>query len=164
MELQALLQIVDQQEAALRFLAFNSQVAWELGTLLHQKIVEANIPIVVAIRAINGKTLFQYSSDGANFGSQAWLDRKFRTVQHFERSTLHQKLFLQSRGATLAERGLDIAKFVAAGGGFPIRLLDSTLVGVLLVSGLKDTEDHAFIIESLSQYLDVKNVPAYPIN
>ena len=164
MELQTLIDIVDRQEEMLRFTKFNSAVAWELGNAFYEKMVEEDLPIAVSIRAINGKTLFHYASDQANYGSQAWLDRKFNTIQHFETSTLRYKLFLQYRQATLIERGLDPAKFVSAGGGFPVRTEDSMLVGAVIVSGLKDTEDHAVIIDVLSKYLHVQNVPTYPIS
>lgn len=164
MELKKRIEIVDRQEELLRLKTFNSSVAWELGNLFYEKIVNETLPIAVSIRSINGKTLFHYSSDKANYGSQGWLDRKFNTVRHFETSTLRYALFLRSRGATLLERGLDPSKFVSGGGGFPIRTIDSTLVGAVLVSGMKDTEDHAIIIKVLSQYLDVINVPAYPIS
>jgi len=164
MELQELIALVDRQEELLRLKTFNSSVAWELGNLFHEKIVKEDLPIAVSIRTISGKILFHYSSDTANFDSQGWLDRKFNTVQRFETSTLRYALFLRSRGATLLERGLDPAKFVSGGGGFPIRTIDSMLVGAILVSGLKDTEDHAVIVKVLERYLNVGHLPAYPIS
>ncbi len=77
-ELQELIDLVDRQEKMLRFTKFNSAVAWELGNAFYEKMMSENLPIAVSIRAINGKTLFHYASDQSNYGSQAWLDRKFK--------------------------------------------------------------------------------------
>ncbi len=97
MELQELIALVDRQEELLRLKTFNSSIAWKLGNLFHEKIVKEDLPIAVSIRSINGKTLFHYSSDKANYGSQGWLDRKFNTVRHFETSTLRYALFPKPR-------------------------------------------------------------------
>ena len=163
-DLQTLIDIVERQEKLLRFDRFDSSVAWELGNLFYGRIVKEDLRVAVSIRSINGKTFFHYGGDKTNYGSQAWLDRKFNTVRHFETSTLRYALFLRSRGATLLDRGLDPAKFVSGGGGFPIRTIDSILVGAVLVSGLRDTEDHAIIIDVLSRYLGLEEIPSYPIS
>ncbi len=164
MELKERIALVEKQEQMLQFTSFSNEEAWKLGKLFVSYILDQKMPVAVCIKTLNGKTLFQFTNEGANFGSQSWIDRKFRTVQEFETSTLGYALYIKSRGATLVDRGLDPTKYVACGGGFPIVVKDAGLVGAAIISGLTDVEDHAVLIHCLSEYLGVSGVPDYPIN
>ncbi|MBR5288166.1 MAG: hypothetical protein IKU34_06185 [Clostridia bacterium] len=42
---------------------------------------------------------------------------------------------------------------------FPIRLKTGELVAVLVVSNLPHLEDHAFLVDALSEYLSADGVP-----
>jgi uncharacterized protein (UPF0303 family) len=162
MDLQEQIALVESQEALLQFDHFSNQDAWELGKVFVQEALGKEIPIAICIKTLSGKTLFHYTAEGSNRGSQDWIERKFNTVQHFETSTLGYSLFLKQRGATLSERGLDPTKFVACGGGFPIVVRSAGLVGAAMVSGLTDLEDHDVLVRCISKYLGVESVPNYP--
>lgn len=163
MELAERIALLQAQEDALHFESFTAEDAWELGKLFVADAMDRDLPIAIAIRTMSGKTLFQYACEGTGYGAQAWLDRKFRTVQHFEMSTLRYAHFLKKRQATLAERGLDPTQFVACGGGFPIFVDTVGVVGAVMVSGLTDVEDHDVLVRCISRYLDVDEVPQFPI-
>ena len=138
MEVTEKIALLVAQEEALHFESFTAEDAWELGKLFVADAMDRDLSIAISIRTMSGKTLFQYACEGTGYGAQAWLDRKFRTVQHFEMSTLRYAQFLKTRGATLAERGLDPTKFVACGGGFPIFVDGVGVVAAAMVSGLTD--------------------------
>ncbi|WP_321301649.1 heme-degrading domain-containing protein [uncultured Sphaerochaeta sp.] len=162
MELSQQIALVESQEELLQFDHFSSRDAWELGKIFAEEALGKEIPIAICIRTMSGKTLFHFTAEGSNRGSQDWIDRKFNTVQHFETSTLAYSLFLKKRGKTLSERGLDPTRFVDCGGGFPIVVRLAGLVGAVMVSGLTDLEDHDVLVRCISRYLGVENVPHYP--
>ncbi|MGE4583230.1 MAG: heme-degrading domain-containing protein [Sphaerochaeta sp.] len=163
MELEERYAIVSAQEELLKFETFTHEDAWELGKIFVAEAMDKDLKIAISIRLLSGKTLFHYAAEGTGLGNETWIDRKFRTVQHFEMSTLRYALSLKKRGATLADRGLDPTKFVACGGGFPIVVEGVGCIGAAMVSGLTDVEDHDVLITCLSKYLDVESVPRYPV-
>lgn len=163
MELEERMAIVVAQEELLKFETFTCEDAWELGKVFVADAMDNDLKIAIAIKSLSGKTLFHYALEGTNFGNDGWIDRKFRTVQYFEMSTLRYSLFLKKRGATLSERGLDPTQFVACGGGFPIFVEGVGCVAAAMVSGLRDVEDHEVLIRCISKYLSVEDVPRYPI-
>lgn len=162
MDLAERIALLERQEELLQFDHFSHEDAWELGKLFAEEAISKQIPIAICIRTLSGKTLFQYTAKGSNRGAQDWIERKFKTVQYFETSTLAYSLFLKRRKATLVERGLDPTQFVSCGGGFPIVVKNAGLVGAVMVSGLTDLEDHEILVNCLSRYLGVKHVPNYP--
>ena len=147
----------------MKFETFTAEDAWELGKIFVAEAMDQDIKIAISIRSMSGKRMFHYAAEGTNHGADAWLDRKFNTVQHFESSTLGYSLFLKRRGATLAERGLDPTQFVACGGGFPVFVDGIGVVAAVMVSGLTDVEDHDILVRCISRYLGVEDVPRYPI-
>ena len=163
MEVEERLAIVSAQEELLKFETFTHEDAWELGKIFVAEAMDKDLKIAISIKLMSGLTLFQYSAEGANLNNETWIDRKFRTVQNFEMSTLHYALWLKKRGTTLVERGLDPTKFVACGGGFPIYVEGVGTVGVAIVSGLTDVQDHDVLITCISKYLGEDDVPRYPV-
>lgn len=57
-----------------------------------------------------------------------------------------------SRG--LKERRLDENKYLCMGGGFPIRIKNSAVVGTICVSAFKHFEDHQVIVDTLEKYFN----------
>ena len=55
------------------------------------------------------------------------------------------------------DSGLDNELYAAHGGGFPITVSGSGMVGVALVSGLPQVEDHKMIIQGLTNFKQAKN-------
>lgn len=163
MDLDERVAIVSAQEELLKFETFTAEDAWELGKIFVAEAMDQDIKIAISIRSMSGKRMFHYAAEGTNHGADAWLDRKFKTVQHFESSTLAYSLFLKRRGTTLAERGLDPTQFVACGGGFPVFVDGVGVVAAVMVSGLTDVEDHDILVRCIAKYLGVEDVPRYPI-
>ena len=59
---------------------------------------------------------------------------------------------LEDAGETFADRKLDPNEY-AAGGGFPIRLRGTGVIGSICVSGYPDhVDDHQLIINTLEEY------------
>lgn len=151
--------IVRAQEALLRFDHFNSRDAWDLGKFMVEQALAENIDISICIRKLNGYILFQYGSEGTSLNNQAWMERKFNTVMHTERSSLGMYISSKLTGEDVSVHGLDSKSYVFCGGGFPIYVQGVGTIAVLTVSNLPHVEDHKFITNCLSKYLIKADVP-----
>ena len=152
-------QITEQQEELLRFRKFSNRDALDLGNFIVDRIREKKLELAVAIRRLNGAILFHHMTEGTNINNQNWMERKFNTVSLMERSSLGVWALSLITGETVAVHGLSEAEYVFVGGGFPIRLQTGEIAGVLTVSNLHHIEDHQFIVDSLSKWLNVREVP-----
>ncbi len=155
------LQILEQQEAQLRFTVFNEDTAWQLGSLLRHALLATNAGGTVEIE-LAGHLLFACATPGAQPGQANWIRRKRNTVHHFARSTYAVGRKLERDGGTLRSRhGLAERDFAAHGGGLPLWLQGTGPVGSLIVSGLPQREDHNLLIDVLANFLQI-DVPRLP--
>jgi uncharacterized protein (UPF0303 family) len=152
--------IIEKQEEMLRFARFSHGDAWELGKFLVHKVRERQIELAIAIRKPNGHILFQYASEKTNLNNQNWMQRKFNTVLLMDCSSLLAWVNSFISGEQVHTHGLSEAEYVFCGGGFPIRLKTGELAAVITVSNLPHVEDHQFLVEALSEWLSVEDVPA----
>ena len=149
------LPILDAQEEALQFTAFDANTAWRLGSLLRDKLLDRGAGGSVEIE-VAGHLLFACVTPGATPGQANWIRRKRNTVHHFARSTYAVGRKLERDGATLPSRdGLSDTDYVAHGGGFPIVLRGTGIVGTVVFSGLPQREDHNLVAEALAEVLGV---------
>jgi uncharacterized protein (UPF0303 family) len=110
-------------------------------------------PIAVEI-AINGLVVFRHFTDGSVLDSELWLARKRKSVDLMSMSSLRFKYWLEMKGKTLSDRHLNSNDYTASGGGFPIRLAGTGVIGSICVSGLpSDLDDHQLITDSLGEFL-----------
>lgn len=151
--------IVREQEALLRFEHFNSRDAWDLGKLMVEEAITEQAEMAICIRKLNGYILFQYGSDGTSLNNQAWMQRKFNTVMLNERSSLGMYISSKITGEDVSVHGLDSKSYVFCGGGFPVYVQGVGTVAVVTVSNLPHVEDHRFITNCLSKYLNKPDVP-----
>ena len=67
---------------------------------------------------------------------------------------LYERLRHEAVGTTFAEAtSLAFPEYAPHGGGFPLRVRGTGVVGVVLVSGLPQQDDHALIVEALEAFL-----------
>jgi len=143
------------QEERLQFEHFDAQTAWELGSRMRQCAVERGFKIAIEVRQL-GFPLFFTALPGTSPDNPDWIRRKRNVVERFHRSSYAIALDTQKRGTTLPERyGVSLEDFVLSGGGFPIRVRGVGVVGVAVVSGLAQRDDHGFVVEMLAQTLGV---------
>ena len=150
------LAVLDLQEAGLQFAAFDAEVAWKLGSLLRAKLEALKAGGSVEIE-VAGHLLFACVTAGATPGQANWIRRKRNTVRHFARCTYAIGRRLELEGATLLGRhGLNEVDFAAHGGGFPIVLQGTGMVGTVVLSGLPQREDHNLVAAALAEVLGVE--------
>jgi uncharacterized protein (UPF0303 family) len=141
------------EEDELQFASFTNDDAWELGTALVEAARRQGAPVAIDLSR-NGHQLFHVALAGATPDNDSWIERKQRVVQRFGRSTLYMRQVFVERGTTFeAELGLDPQRYAAHGGGFPVLVRSVGPVGVVVVSGLPQLEDHRMVVAALRTHL-----------
>jgi uncharacterized protein (UPF0303 family) len=156
--------LVKKQEELLQFPHFNRRDAWDLGNIFVTEILNNKLELAVSIRLLSGMVLFQYAPEGTNLNNEHWMTRKFNLVRDKEQSSLLTLLIWKGKKESVLQQGLDPGKYVACGGGFPIRIKNSGVVGAALVSGLPHLLDHETLVECIGRYLGTAGVPRIPAN
>lgn len=155
------LSILEEQERLLQFAAFGADDAWRVGELLRGKLLAREAGGSVEIE-VAGHLLFACATAGATPGQANWIRRKRNTVHHFARCTYAVGRRLERDGGSLMERhGLSEADYVSHGGGFPIVLRGTGMIGTVIFSGLPQRDDHNLMIEALAEWsgIDVPRLP-----
>ncbi|GHV04088.1 UPF0303 protein [Spirochaetia bacterium] len=164
MEIDQGIGIVEKQEELLQFTHFNRADVWKLGKELVTKIQAEGLGLSVSIRRNDGFVLFQYCAEGTTTNNEYWMTKKFNTVHEFEVSSLLNTLRMKRGNQTLESRGLDPNVYAWGGGGFPIRLKGTGLIGVAMASGLPDLQDHDVLVECIGRHLKARDVPHLPLD
>jgi uncharacterized protein (UPF0303 family) len=155
------LRLITEQERLLHFPSFSSETAWTLGSSLRAEALAHKAGMTFEIQ-IAGRTLFACSTEGAAPGQADWIRRKRNVVMRFARSSYAMRLQLQLEGKTIEERhGLTLTDYAMRGGGLPILLAGTGLVGSVVSSGLDERTDHGLVVKAMAGVLGV-NVPALP--
>lgn len=140
-----------EQEEKFQFERFSRRDALNIGLKLIENAEKQAQPVAVEI-TVNGLVVFRYFMEGSKPESELWLARKRNAVDMMETSSLRFFAELEDAGETFADRKLDPNEY-AAGGGFPIRLRGTGVIGSICVSGYPDhVDDHQLIINTLAEY------------
>jgi uncharacterized protein (UPF0303 family) len=141
------------QEDELQFSSFTNDDAWELGSALVATARRDQLAVAIDITR-NGQQLFHAALAGTSPDNDSWIARKARVVNRFGHSSLYVREDSLSRGTTAEEEfGLDPAQFAAHGGAFPILVRSVGPVGVVVVSGLPQVDDHRMVVAALRAHL-----------
>lgn len=143
------------QEERLRFAKFDEADAWALGSRMRAAAEARKLPLVVDIR-VAGRPLFYAALPGTTPENPDWVRRKIATVMRFHKSSYRVGREYESKGQKFDEsRGLPPLDYAPAGGGFPIHIIGTGVVGSVTVSGVPQREDHNFVVEQLCEFLGV---------
>lgn len=155
MDIKALQHEIIKQEELLRFEHFSNEDALEIGMLLIEEARKRNAPVAIDI-TVNGYKVFRYGFQGTNAHNDMWLRRKMNTVNTVHKSSLHVFTILEQTGEDLEKDWfLDSMEYACMGGGFPIYIKGTGVIGCIGVSGLPHTQDHQVIVDVLCKYLNV---------
>ncbi len=141
------------EEDGLQLSSFTNDDAWELGSALVAAARRADAPVAVEVTR-NGHRLFSAALSGATPDNASWIERKSRVVHRFGHSSLYVRQTFVERGTTFEESsGLDPALYAAHGGAVPLLVHGVGPVGVVVVSGLPQLEDHRMVVAALHAFL-----------
>ena len=142
-----------EHERELVLPSLSNDDAIDLGLTVLRLARERSLPVLVEVRRWP-QVLFRAALPGTVPDNDAWVDGKARVVQRFGHSSLHERVRHEAAGTSFGEKtGLPPGEYAAHGGGFPLAVAGTGVVGVLLVSGLPQVEDHALAVEALREYV-----------
>jgi uncharacterized protein (UPF0303 family) len=148
-----LLDELEAQESRLLFDRFDEDTAWQLGVALREAALSARMPVAISIRR-NGRRLFHAALPGSSADNDGWLARKCAVVDRYGRSSLRVgEQFRVDGGSFDEDSRLDLSRFAAHGGAFPILLRGTGCVGTVAVSGLPQLQDHRLVVDTLEVFL-----------
>ena len=155
------LAMIAQQEELLRWDGFDADVAWRLGGVMREMLVERGAGGTVEIE-VAGQVLFTCVTVGATLGSSSpgqadWIRRKRNTVRRFARSSYAVGRQLERDGETMEGRhGLLLADYAAHGGGFPVWVKGVGVVGSAIASGMPQRDDHSLVVAAMAKVMGVE--------
>lgn len=146
---------IAEQEARLVFDGFDEAAAFEIGSAIRARGLAEKFPIVVDIRLWD-RTLFYCALPGSTVSNTEWARRKFNVVRMFHRSSYRMVLTKAREDRTFpVGEALPIEDYVLAGGGFPIRVKGTGVIGSIAVSGLPERQDHEVVVAAICDHLGI---------
>ena len=125
----------------------------EIGNIATQIGLSRSVPIAVELR-LGDWVIYHASLPGSTTDNQGWIDRKARVVLLKHHSTLFERVSAEERGVDWhKENNLLDETHAIHGGGLPLISKNEGFVGVLLISGLPQVEDHLLGVEVLTEFL-----------
>ena len=127
--------------------------ALEIGEIAKFFGQDRSLPIAVEVR-LGDWIIYHASLPGSKDENQWWIDRKARVVILKQHSTLFERVSAQERGVDWhKENNLLDETHAIHGGGLPLITKEDGCVGVLIISGLPQVEDHLLGVEVLTEFL-----------
>ena len=125
----------------------------EIGEIAKSLGQIKNLPIAVEVR-LGDWIIYHASLPGSKSENQWWIDRKARVVMLKHHSTLYERVSAEERGVDWhKENNLLDETHAIHGGGLPLITKNEGFVGILLISGLPQVEDHLLGVEVLTEFL-----------
>jgi len=130
--------------------------ALEIGEIAKSLAALRELPLAIQVR-LGSWIIYHSSLPGSTSENNWWIDRKARVVMLKHHSTLYERVSAQERGVDWhKENNLSDETHAIHGGGLPLITKDKGFVGVLLISGLPQVEDHLLGVKVLTEFLSRK--------
>ena len=167
-----------ESSAAVIFPSFTSETAWALGLALRSRILslpaDQRKPALISIALTGGSephVVFQAATEPGTFAdNEVWVRRKRNTVLRWGVSSwlMRNKMLTstglgadQVEGAFVTKHALTSTggggaadDFAIHGGAFPVRVKGvDGVIGVVVVSGLKQEDDHQVVLETIREFI-----------
>jgi uncharacterized protein (UPF0303 family) len=141
------------EEQILTLPSLSSTEALEIGEITKSLGLLRNLPIAIEVR-LSDWVIYHVSLPGSTPENDWWISRKARTVMLKHHSTMYERVGAEERGVDWhQENNLLDETHAIHGGGLPLITKKDGFVGVLLISGLPQVEDHLLGVEVLTEFL-----------
>jgi uncharacterized protein (UPF0303 family) len=148
---------LQQEERFLTIHSLDISSALEIGEIAKSLSIARKLPVAIEVR-IGDWIVYHASLPGSQPENDWWINRKSRVVMLKHHSTMYERVSAQERGVDWhKENNLSDETHAIHGGGLPLITKDNGFVGVLLVSGLSQVEDHLLGVEVLTEFLARKS-------
>jgi uncharacterized protein (UPF0303 family) len=142
-----------RESATLMLPSLTQSEALELGEIAAQIGRGRSLPIAIEVR-LKDWTVYHASLPGSSPENDLWIARKARVVLAAKHSTMYERVLAEEQGIDWYEsKGLPEETHAVHGGGLALNVRGLGFVGVLLISGLPQVEDHLFGVEVIAEYL-----------
>jgi uncharacterized protein (UPF0303 family) len=143
--------LAEEQILTLPYLGANEGL--EIGEIAKSLGALRNLPIAIEVR-LGDWIVYHASLPGSAPENDWWISRKSRTVVLKHHSTMYERVNAEERGVNWhEENNLKVDTHAIHGGGLPLITKNEGFVGVLLISGLPQVEDHLLGVEVLTEFL-----------
>jgi uncharacterized protein (UPF0303 family) len=127
--------------------------ALKIGEIAKSLGVARNLPIATEVR-LGDWIIYHVSLPGSTPENDWWMSRKARTIILKHHSTMYERVSAEERGVDWhKENNLLDETHAIHGGGLPLITKNEGFVGVLLIRGLPQVEDHLLGVEILTEFL-----------
>jgi uncharacterized protein (UPF0303 family) len=151
------LESIARVDESLIFEHFTAEDAWALGSALRDRLLPIPTPVVINISLANqNQPLFHTCThSGVMPDNDSWVARKRKTVLRWGCSTWYMHCKFKGDEVAFREKyglGNNAGEYAIHGGGIPIRVIGvEGVVAVVVVSGLKQAEDHSVVVEVIRE-------------
>ena len=127
--------------------------AIEIGEIAKSLAVLRKLPLAIQVR-LGDWIIYHASLPGSTSENHWWIDRKARVVLLKYHSTIYERVSAEERGIDWhKENNLRDETHAIHGGGLPLITKNEGFIGVLLISGLPQVDDHLLGVEVLTEFL-----------
>lgn len=127
--------------------------AIEIGEIAMKLGFERALGIAIEVR-LKDWTVFHASLPGSTSENDSWIARKARVVLATGNSTIYERVLAEEQGIDWFEStGLSEESHAIHGGGLALNVKGIGCLGILLISGLPQVEDHLLGVEVLTEFL-----------
>ena len=127
--------------------------ALEIGEIAKSLGMVRNLPIAIEV-SLGDWIIYHASLPGSKPENDWWMSRKARVVMLKQHSTMYERVSAEERGVDWhKENNLLDETHAIHGGGLPLITKNEGFVGMLLISGLPQVEDHLLGVEVLTEFL-----------
>jgi len=130
--------------------------AIEIGEIAKSLGTQRSLPIAVEVR-VGDWIVYHASLPGSTPENDWWIGRKARVVKLKKHSSMFERVLAEEQGIDWhKENNLLDETHAIHGGGLPLITKEDGCVGVLIISGLPQVDDHLLGVEVLTEFLALK--------
>ena len=142
-----------KEEAVLTLPSLTNLDAVEIGQIAAKLALDRKLPIAVEVR-VGDWIVYHASLPGSTPENDWWIGRKARVVKLKKHSSMFERVLAEEQGIDWhKENNLLDETHAIHGGGLPLITKDDGYVGVLIISGLPQVDDHLLGVEVLTEFL-----------
>lgn len=142
-----------REAATLILPSLTQSEAIEIGEIAVSLGRDRSIPIAVEVR-LKDWIVFHASLTGSTPENDSWIARKANVVMATGHSTIFERVLAEEQGIDwYSSTGLSEETHAVHGGGLALNVKGLGFVGILLISGLPQVEDHLLGVEVIAEYL-----------
>ena len=129
------------------------QSAVEIGEIAKSLGTQRSLPIAVEVM-VGDWIVYHASLPGSTPENNWWIGRKARVVKLKKHSSMFERVLAEEQGIDWhKENNLLDETHAIHGGGMPLITKDDGFIGVLIISGLPQVDDHLLGVEVLTEFL-----------